>query len=287
MLVTGRKRRNVEIWRKPSFCSSKLISPCSYTPSITHGWYSANKLKNGNFFLDEHASTPTEYLLDNLTHKRDLTVTAVRDSYESLHRFGSSAKNATVSAVSCNEGRSVITYQYSRIKPCRKQTRAIVYKHFKDRKASRVRIVEHSIWKYFPHFSAKETVGGRLWDILAIQGKYRMWYIGSSVSFESLKSVVEYNKLLVSKMRPIQGWKKDYFETIKAVVNYLGYWALVDYLFIFIAALQVLLWNTFIAFLFFWIIALLLFSSFKSCSLSFCSYFPRAFTRDWVQKPNS
>ena len=33
-----------------------------------------------------------------------------------------------------------------------------------------------------------------------MQGKYGIWYAGSSVSFESVKSVVEYNKILTSNM---------------------------------------------------------------------------------------
>lgn len=42
---------------------------------------------------------------------------------------------------------------------------------------------------------------GYLWRILEMQGKYSMWYIGSSVCFESVKSVIEYNELLVRNMQ--------------------------------------------------------------------------------------
>ena len=55
-------------------------------------------------------------------------------------------------------------------------------------------------WRYFLHYSAAHMEQGYLWRILEMQGKYGMWYIGSSVSFESVKSVVEYNKLLVRNM---------------------------------------------------------------------------------------
>ena len=41
---------------------------------------------------------------------------------------------------------------------------------------------------------------GRLWDVFSIQGKRRTWYIGSSVSFEAIRSVMEYNNLLVRNM---------------------------------------------------------------------------------------
>ena len=37
-----------------------------------------------------------------------------------------------------------------------------------------------------------------------MQGKHGIWYAGSSVSFESVKSVVEYNKILLSNMDTYQ-----------------------------------------------------------------------------------
>ena len=62
-----------------------------------------------------------------------------------------------------------------------------------------IRVVEP--WRYFPRFNPADMNAGILWDILKMQGKYGMWYAGSSVIFESVKSVVEYNELLVQKMR--------------------------------------------------------------------------------------
>jgi hypothetical protein len=44
---------------------------------------------------------------------------------------------------------------------------------------------------------------GALWNIFKMQGSRRTWFAGSSVNFESVKSVFEYNKLLVSKMKYI------------------------------------------------------------------------------------
>ena len=41
---------------------------------------------------------------------------------------------------------------------------------------------------------------GRLWDVFSVQGRSRTWYIGSSVSFESIRSVMEYNNLQVRNM---------------------------------------------------------------------------------------
>ena len=43
---------------------------------------------------------------------------------------------------------------------------------------------------------------GRLWDVFSVQGRSRTWYIGSSVSFEATRSVVEYNNLVIRNMVP-------------------------------------------------------------------------------------
>ena len=99
------------------------------------------------------------------------------------------------------EERYEIAFQYSRYMPCKPLQKA--YAHF-DRLGANVGINIQKVWRYFPHYSVKELTAGVLWDILEMQGKHKMWYIGSSVSFESLKSVVEYNKLLLSLMIPIK-----------------------------------------------------------------------------------
>ena len=51
-------------------------------------------------------------------------------------------------------------------------------------------------------WSPEEMQQGRLWDVFSAQGRSRTWYIGSSVSFEAIRSVMEYNNLLVSNMLP-------------------------------------------------------------------------------------
>ena len=51
---------------------------------------------------------------------------------------------------------------------------------------------------------------GRIWDIFSMQGQHRTWYSGASVSFESVKSVMEYNKLLLRQFIPhpwISAWR--------------------------------------------------------------------------------
>ena len=60
------------------------------------------------------------------------------------------------------------------------------------------RILEQVKWGYyFPRFPPPAADRGYLWDVLDMQGRFNTWYIGSSVCFESLESVVEYNNLLM------------------------------------------------------------------------------------------
>ena len=93
-----------------------------------------------------------------------------------------------------------VAYQCSRNMPRKPLEK--VFNHFENTGAT-VDVSIQKVWRYFPHYSSKKLTDGVLWDILEMQGKHKMWYIGSSVSFESLKSVVEYNKLLLSLMKPI------------------------------------------------------------------------------------
>ena len=41
---------------------------------------------------------------------------------------------------------------------------------------------------------------GRLWEVFSQQGRAGLWYCGSSVSHESIRGVMEYNKLLLANM---------------------------------------------------------------------------------------
>ena len=66
--------------------------------------------------------------------------------------------------------------------------------------ASSVEILQTISWEYFFRWSPKEMEDGRLWQVLRNQGTRLTWYIGSSVSFEAVRSVMEYNNLLIRNM---------------------------------------------------------------------------------------
>jgi len=57
-------------------------------------------------------------------------------------------------------------------------------------------------WPYFPRWSPSEVVEGRHWDVFGMQGHNKIWYAGTSASFESVRSVVSYNNRLLKQMVP-------------------------------------------------------------------------------------
>merc|ERR1712215_452064 len=79
-----------------------------------------------------------------------------------------------------------------------KTLNTILTSHYKDGfNASDVEILQTISWKYFPRWTPHEVNSGQHWKVLDIQGLKSTWYIGSSVSFESVKSVLEYNNLIL------------------------------------------------------------------------------------------
>ena len=66
--------------------------------------------------------------------------------------------------------------------------------------ATDVEILNTISWSYFPRWNPKEMEEGRHWQVFSMQGEQNMWYAGSSVSFESVRSVMEYNNLLIRNM---------------------------------------------------------------------------------------
>ena len=68
--------------------------------------------------------------------------------------------------------------------------------------ATNVEILTTKSWKYFPRWSPAEIALGRHWQVFSMQGRQNIWYAGSSVSFESIRGVMEYNNQLIRSMYP-------------------------------------------------------------------------------------
>ena len=83
----------------------------------------------------------------------------------------------------------------------REELNNILDTHYREGfNASQVEILNTVSWSYFPRWSPAEAGQGRHWQVFEMQGRGNMWYGGASVSFESVKSVLEYNNLLLRQM---------------------------------------------------------------------------------------
>ena len=97
--------------------------------------------------------------------------------------------------------RTLRSLQLSRGRCSEAECNQVLAQHYKNITGYTPDIVTTVRWTpYFPRWSPSQVVEGRLWDIFSMQGKYRTWYAGSSVCYESVKSVMEYNKLLLRQM---------------------------------------------------------------------------------------
>lgn len=80
--------------------------------------------------------------------------------------------------------------------------RKIIVDHFKKNfNASSVEVLQTISFKYFPRWSPEDVNRGLHWDVFDRQGRKNTWLTGSSVSFESVKSVLEYNNLLMRQWK--------------------------------------------------------------------------------------
>ena len=129
-------------------------------------------------------------------------IIAQRDSYATINRFTGMLYENGVYPVSEDHLNVMSTVNYIMAKA--KQSQKALYRKFMEHKqylkAKKTLILQMEQWRYFPRYSKEDIESGILWRILEMQGKYGIWYAGSSVSFESVKSVAEYNKILLSNM---------------------------------------------------------------------------------------
>ena len=94
-------------------------------------------------------------------------------------------------------------FQYGSVyekKPTLKELKDKLIKHYKGFKAKDIEVLYTRTFDYFPRWGKKEAAKGYHWDLLDIQGKYNVAYIGGGCSFESTHNVIGYNKLLLDHL---------------------------------------------------------------------------------------
>ena len=77
----------------------------------------------------------------------------------------------------------------------------IAKNHYKNSHgATNIDIFNTITWPYFYKWAPDQVSRGNHWKVYNLQGHQRTWYAGASVSFESVKSVMEYNNLLLRNL---------------------------------------------------------------------------------------
>ncbi|XP_033763200.1 polyenoic fatty acid isomerase-like [Pecten maximus] len=167
--------------------------------SRTFNYYYTTTLADTDYGANRGLS-PQDYFTFNINSKEESSVWVHRDSYSSL-KYITDANYTSGMYPDGPDGlytQSSVYYQFSKERPSRQTLTRKLKDHILNvEKATNLKIKDRMIWNYFPRYSVSDMAMGILWDIFDIQGEHGIWYIGSSVSFESVKSVVDYNNLLL------------------------------------------------------------------------------------------
>ena len=169
---------------------------------VNGGWYKTTVLADTTGLT--RGGTPVDVFVDNIENKRngpfkmvDAYALSQQQTNETLYRAGNYTKN--------NDGSQFRTVQithYTREPVANiaelqndyfgeiERNFDVVDVQFSGFKSSYVN----------PRFTSRDITNSMIWKILAMQGKYGMWYIGPSVIHESLNSQFLYNELLVMMM---------------------------------------------------------------------------------------
>ena len=101
-----------------------------------------------------------------------------------------------------NSSRIVYSAQVYKSKISVSESNKMLTDHYhKSFNASKLDILKTIPWNYFYKWSPSELSKGNHWKVFNMQGLHRTWYAGASVSFESVKSVIEYNTLLLKQSK--------------------------------------------------------------------------------------
>ena len=189
---------SIHRWRNPA------PKEVEYFSKTEHRYFTTSLIDTENM---DRGFTPIDYWVDNMSRKRENSVWAQRDSYGVLQKQAGPEYMSSVLPTNDNKAdkrRTTVVYQMGRKLSSERYLVKLIRKHLKQLNAEVMSVIDVKTWRYFPRYSPDKMEKGILWRILEMQGLHGMWYIGSSVSFESVKSVVEYNKLIVENMKPVQ-----------------------------------------------------------------------------------
>lgn len=146
---------------------------------------------------------PITYYQESVDKKIDGGVVA-DGSLEDALNYCEKGCPKTIDDYSRNNGsqRHITVLQLGREAVSEARSNEIARAHYeKGFNASSLEFLNTKTWEYFYKWSPDEVAKGNHWKVFNIQGLHRTWYAGSSVCMETIKSVLEYNELLLRQMK--------------------------------------------------------------------------------------
>lgn len=185
-----------------SFSQGDISRERELFTGMTNSFYTSS-------LIDEVGSrrspAPEDWFYTTILSNRTNAVWASRDSYGFLNSISGPAYQQGLNATGDDGNtaeRTLVVYQYSQSdqEPRSEDLKAEIDIHFNALGATSYRIVDQNKWAYFSRFSNDQIESGNVWRVLDLQGLNRVWYIGGSTSFDSVKGCVDYNLLLINRM---------------------------------------------------------------------------------------
>ena len=170
--------------------------------------YTASLMRSKN----TRRNSPITWYRENLIKKIDYSVTADMEIAGTL----SLSPYFNISDYDRCTDRSRVTtvLHLSRDVPGKNHIQNVAKRFYmKNFEATDIEFLSTISWPYFYRWNNTDLENLNHWNVFSMQGQKRTWYAGASVSFESVKSVMEYNNLLIRQIgnSNIRLFKTSYF----------------------------------------------------------------------------
>ncbi|XP_021360067.1 uncharacterized protein LOC110454720 isoform X2 [Mizuhopecten yessoensis] len=145
------------------------------------------------------APMPRAYYMYNIKSRANHSVLYHEDSYSILHNIqGTNYSRGLIPGGYDGEMyQSIVVRQYGDSFPSEDDIKSGFLNHANLYGITHGLVLARKTWNYFSKFGPAEMAAGLLWDIFTLQGHKNTWYIGSSVCFDSLNNVIDYNNLIL------------------------------------------------------------------------------------------
>ena len=147
-------------------------------------------------------NNPIAYYYEPIANKTEHAVTVEMDLKGAFDYSDYGEMNLSQYNEKTAEPRILTVLQLGRHAASKTYLNGIIRRHYTGKfgKSTDIDIFNTIVWPYFYKWSPRELSRGNHWKVFALQGRQRTWYAGASVCFESVKSVMEYNNLLLRQL---------------------------------------------------------------------------------------